>query len=112
MHVRLLKMALLVDRLGEAKQLFQNEVVPLCKTQKGYRGAYLLMDPKNGEATAMTFWESEDDMLANEKSFFFQEQVAKFLKFYANIPVRESFEVVTEDSPEKGCLPKTSSRRG
>ncbi len=97
MFARLLKIQTSIDRIDEASKLFEKSVIPLCKDQKGYKGAYFLTDRKTGNSIPVTMWESEEDMLANERSRFFQEQVVKFLNFYKSDPIREAFEVVFKD---------------
>jgi heme-degrading monooxygenase HmoA len=101
MHVRLLRMELVVDRIQEAEDLFRKNIVPLCQKQAGFERAYFLKDPASGNCLAMTFWASEADMLASERSHFFQEQVAKMLKFYKAVPVRETYEVAVNDRAGK-----------
>jgi heme-degrading monooxygenase HmoA len=90
-------MELLVDRIQEVEDLFNKEIIPLCKKQDGFQGIYLLKDTATGNCVVMTFWESEDAMLASERSHFFQEQVAKMLKFYKAVPVRETYELAVDD---------------
>jgi len=97
MFARLLRIYLKIDRIDEAKKLFEKKVVPACKKQKGFAGAYFMTDPKTGEGVAITFWESQEDMFATEQSHFFQEQVAKFLPFYTKAPIREAYEVAVRD---------------
>jgi hypothetical protein len=60
-----------------------------------------MSDPKTGESVAITLWESEDDMLATEASRFFQEQVARFIPFYAKPPIREAYEVTLRAEADK-----------
>jgi len=50
---------------------------------------------------AMTFWESEDAMLATEASRFFQEQLARFVPFYVKPPIRESYEMTVQKDLER-----------
>jgi heme-degrading monooxygenase HmoA len=97
MFARLLRMQIKIDRIDEATKLFEKKVVPLCKKQKGFKGAYFMADPKTGEGIAITLWESEEDLCATEQSHFFQEQVAKFLPFYTKAPIREAYEVAVRD---------------
>jgi hypothetical protein len=101
MYVRLLRMELVVGRIQEAEDLFIKNIVPLCQKQVGFERALFLMDLETGGGMAMTFWASEDAMLANERNHFFQEQVAKMLKFYTAVPVRETYEVAVRDSTDK-----------
>ena len=97
MFARLLIMQTKINRIDEVSKLFEESVVPLCKTQKGYKGAYFLTDRKTGKSIPITLWESEEDMLANERSRFFQEQVVKFVSFFTSPPIRETYEVVVQD---------------
>lgn len=97
MFARLLRMQTKIDRIDEASKLFEESVIPLCKTQKGYKGAYFLSDRKTGQSIPITLWESEEDMLANEQSRFFQEQLVKFMGFFTAPPIREAYEVIVQD---------------
>jgi heme-degrading monooxygenase HmoA len=93
MFARVLRIQIKVDKIDEAAELFKKGVAPLCKKQAGFEGAYYMSDPKTGEGIVLTLWEQEQAMLASEESRFFQEQVAKFLDFYAKPPIRETYEV-------------------
>jgi heme-degrading monooxygenase HmoA len=102
MFARLLKIQLKIDRIDEAIRLFKTNVVPQCKKQKGFKGAYFMTDQKTGEGVVITLWTSEEAMLANERSHFFLEQVTKFLSSYAKAPIREAYEVAVRDPKGKG----------
>jgi len=102
MFARLLRIQLKVDRIDEAVRLFKTNVVPQCKKQKGFKGAYFMTDQKSGEGVVITLWTSEEAMLANEQSHFFLEQVTKFLGFYAKAPIREAYEVAVRDPKGMG----------
>ncbi len=97
MYTRVLIMKVEIDRIDEASMLFEESVIPLCKDKKGYLGAYFLADRKTGKCNVITLWDSEEDMMATEKSRFFQEQVVKFMRFFTSNPIREAYEVVVED---------------
>ena len=93
MYVRMVFFEFKPESVGDAIQLFRNGVIPGAKKQKGYRGANFMVDRQTGSAVAMTFWRNEKDALANEENLFFQEQLAKFLPYFASPPVREGYEV-------------------
>ena len=97
MYARVLIMKVEIDRLDEASMLFKESVIPLCKDQKGYKGAYFLVDRKTGKCNVITIWDSEEDMMATEQSRFFQEQLVKFRRFFPPNPIREAYEIVVED---------------
>ena len=95
--MRLLRIQIKADRIDEAASLFEESVIPLCKTQKGHKGAYFLADRKTGNCIPITVWESEEAMIATERSRFFQEQVVKFMDFFTVSPIREAYEVIYKD---------------
>jgi len=97
MFARLLRIKTKIERIDEAAKLFEESVIPLCKNQKGYKGAYFLTDRKTGVSILITLWENEEDMLDTESSHFFQEQLVKFMTFFKAPPIREAYEVVVQD---------------
>jgi heme-degrading monooxygenase HmoA len=56
-----------------------------------------MVDRNTGNTVIITLWESEKDAVENEKSLYYQEQVAKFITFYKKPPIREGYEVVIQD---------------
>ena len=94
---RILRMHLKLDRIDQAKKIFEESVIPLCKSRKGFLGAYFLADQESGTCLPITLWESEEDMLATERSAFFQGQIIKFMPFFTSPPVREGFEVIVDE---------------
>jgi len=97
MFARVLRSQLKIDKIAEATRTFKEIVVPMCRKQRGFKGGYFMSDSKTGESVAVTLWMNEEDMLANEASHFFQEQVARFIPFYAKPPIREAFEVTIRE---------------
>jgi heme-degrading monooxygenase HmoA len=96
-YARILRMHLKIDRIDAAKKIFEESVIPLCKSQKGFLGAYFLADPESGTCLPITLWDSEKDMLATERSAFFQEQLIKFMPFFTSPPIREGFEIIVNE---------------
>ena len=93
MHARLLRMQVKPERIDEAARIFSEDVIIGCHSQRGYRGAYFLVDRKLGECLPITLWETEADMIATEENRFFQTQLMKFLGLFHHGLVREAFEV-------------------
>lgn len=89
------------DRVDEAVRLYKTSVVPAARSQKGFCGAFLLVDRASGKGQSITLWTSEIDAVANEASRYYQEQLAKFLVFYAAPPIREGFELSLEARPDR-----------
>ena len=96
MFARLTIVKVKVDKLDEARKLYEDGVIPAAKSQKGFRGAYLLTDRKTGKGISVTLWDSEQDAVAGEQSGYYQEQVGKFKDFFTAPPVLEEYEVVVQ----------------
>ena len=77
----------------EIAHLHQDSVVPACQQQKGFKGLYLLNDPKTNKGMTITLWDTEADMTVGESSGHYQQQVAKFKDVLSGPVVRESYEV-------------------
>ena len=92
MFARLTIVQTKVDKMDEAVKVAKESAVPAAKSQKGFVGACLLTEP-NGKGVFMTLWDTEEDMLANEKSGYYQEQLAKFKDMFAAPPVHEGYNV-------------------
>ncbi len=73
---------------------YEESVIPAAKQQKGFCGAYFLVDRKTGKGVSITLWDCEDDALANEKNLYYQEQLVKFMNILTKNPIREGYEVV------------------
>ena len=91
MFARLLRIQTKIERIDEAAKLFKESVIPLCKNQKGYKGAYFLTDRKTGISIPMTLWESEEDMLATESSHFFPGTTCQVHDFLQSTSHSRSF---------------------
>jgi heme-degrading monooxygenase HmoA len=77
-------------------KIYEESVVPAAKKQKGYCGAYFLVDRKTGKGISVTLWDCEEDALANEKSHYYQEQLVKVMNLLTKPPIREGYEVVVQ----------------
>ncbi|MDH4195830.1 MAG: hypothetical protein OEW05_00325 [Candidatus Aminicenantes bacterium] len=96
LFARVTSFLLAKDRVDEAVRLYRTSVVPAARSQKGFRGAFLLVDRASGKGQSITLWTSENDAAANEAGRYYQEQLAKFLTFYTAPPIREGFELALE----------------
>jgi quinol monooxygenase YgiN len=97
MYARVLRSHFKPDKVNEAARMFEESVIPLCRQQPGFRGAFFMKDAGSGDSVIITLWKNRDAMLASEKNRFFQEQVAKFVPFYREAPIRDAYEVILRD---------------
>lgn len=93
MFARMMTLSLQPESIEAAVKLFRTSVIPGARKQRGFRGACFLLDRPAGKGVAVTFWRNEADARANEENLFFQEQLVKFLPYFARPPIREEFEV-------------------
>ena len=93
MFARVSRVQVQMEKFDEATNIYAENVVPAAKSQKGFRGAYLLTNRKTGNGISITLWESEEDAIANEQSGYYQEQLDKFKDVFAAPPAREGYEV-------------------
>ncbi len=82
-----------VEKVDEVIRIWEEIIIPAAKSQKGFCGVYLLTDRKSGKGMGITFWESEEDAITNEKSGYYQEQLNKFKNIFIAPPVRVGYEV-------------------
>ena len=82
-----------VDKMEEAVKISKESVLPAAKSQKGFVGAQLLTDIA-GKGIFITFWDTEEDAIANERSGYYQQQLAKYKDLFAGPPVHEGYDVV------------------
>jgi len=107
MYARVTSAKIALDKIDLFRRIYEESVVPAAREQEGFRGICLLVDPRSGEGLSISYWESEEDARENEKSRYYQEQVAKFVPFYVRQPIREGYEVLVrawghEDVPAAG----------
>ena len=50
---------------------------------KGYRGVQFIADPDTGKGFAISYWDSNEDAIANEQSGWDQKQIDKFNEVFA-----------------------------
>jgi heme-degrading monooxygenase HmoA len=97
MFARLTIVQVKIGNLDETVKIFKEGVIPAAKSQKGYRGAYLLTDSKTGKGISITLWDSEKNAIANEQSGYYQKQVDRFKGFFTAPPVHEGYKVSLQD---------------
>ncbi|MFL5804179.1 MAG: antibiotic biosynthesis monooxygenase family protein [Roseiflexaceae bacterium] len=67
------------------------DAFPITKQQRGFKSGLALADYSSGKLIAITLWESEADMLANEANGYYREQVGKIRSFLTDQPLREAY---------------------
>jgi len=69
-------------------------VVPAAQQAHGFAGIQVLVNPATNHGMAITFWESEADLVAGEASSgYYSQALAGAARFFAGQPMREAYEV-------------------
>ncbi len=55
------------ERIDEGVLAIREQVIPVLRDCKGFRGQLLLVDRDKGEAIGISLWETKEDMLASEE---------------------------------------------
>ncbi|HLL86586.1 MAG TPA: hypothetical protein VK387_04675 [Thermoleophilaceae bacterium] len=80
------------EDVEESVRLFDESVVPAAEQEEGFMGALLLVR-EDGRALAIDLCDTLEHMRANERSGFYQTQVAKFADKIVDRPGREFYDV-------------------
>lgn len=93
MYIRLTYFKVAPEKLNEVKQIFNKEVVPVVKKQKGNLGIYL-MEPvdKADDLISITEWKSKADADAYAASRY-NDLVKKVESFFTKAPVLKVYNV-------------------
>ncbi|HEV8286410.1 MAG TPA: antibiotic biosynthesis monooxygenase family protein [Chitinophagaceae bacterium] len=88
MYVRLTYLNFLPGKAEEAKKIYNSELVPIVKQQKGNLDCRML-EPvdKADDYISMTLWESKEDADAYQSSGVYKELVDRVKDSYAKNPV-------------------------
>ncbi len=98
MFARVTTLQVRPGKIDALVRVYEKTILPAAVAERGFRGTYLLTDHGSGKCVAVTFWETEEDALANEASGYYQEQVGKVEHFLSATPVREGYEVAVQDT--------------
>lgn len=93
MYARVLHFALNPDKEEAFIRIFNEAIVPAAQQQKGFQGITLLIDSQTHNAITISYWEAEADIIANEKTGYYRQQLAKLAPFSFGYPVDQHYEV-------------------
>lgn len=93
MYARMTTFYIPIKHSEEAVEIFKSSVIPEAKSQKGFVGAYFLMNRNLGQFISLTMWENQDAAVENQKSGYYQRQLDKFEEFQTTNPDIQSYQV-------------------
>lgn len=80
----------------EAQQLYEQAVATY---RQGFKGAYLLQEPGTDRGISVIFWDSVDEMDANQAQEQHRAILRKMTPLFVNLPQTAIYEVVAEIAP-------------
>jgi hypothetical protein len=89
------------EDVAEAVRLFDDSVIPAAEQEDGFMGA-LLLTREDGRALVVDLCDTVEHMRANERSGFYQTQVAKFAGKLVDRPAREFYDVAVAKGVQGG----------
>jgi hypothetical protein len=91
MYARMTTFHTQLGTIDEAIRIVQDAVLPALRQHPGFKGGLALADYSTGKLIGITLWETEADMLANETSGYYRDQVGKIRSFLVDQPLREAY---------------------
>ena len=101
MYARVTFVQVTPEDLNDSARLFEESVVPAARQEEGFLGAMLLVRD-NGDGMAIDLADSLEHLQANERSGFYQSQIAKFRDKIVRHPRREIFRVAVSKGVRGG----------
>jgi hypothetical protein len=101
MYARVTHVQVEPEDIVEAARLFDQSVVPAARQEEGFAGTLLLVRD-DGHALAIDLADTLEHMQANERSGFYQSQVANFADRIVGRPRREIYRVAVSKGLKGG----------
>jgi hypothetical protein len=96
MFARVTHIETLRSKIDDAIAIYRDSVVPAAKQQKGFVSTHMLSDRSTGKSIAVVLWDTEADMMVNEASGYYHQQLDKFKAVAVKPITREHYEVTVE----------------
>jgi hypothetical protein len=92
MVARVTRVRVKPEDVEESVRMFDESVLPAAQQEAGFMGALLLVR-EDGSGMSIDLCDTLENLRANERSGFYQSQVAKFADKIVERPTREIYEV-------------------
>ncbi|HEY9623123.1 MAG TPA: antibiotic biosynthesis monooxygenase [Crinalium sp.] len=87
-------------RFSEAQRLYEQAVATY---HEGFKGAYLLQEPGTDRGISVIFWDSVDEMDANQAQEQHRAILRKMTPLFVHLPTTAIYEVVSEIAPSSNA---------
>ncbi|HEX2505228.1 MAG TPA: hypothetical protein VHK22_03380 [Gaiellaceae bacterium] len=96
-RVTLLEIDTMRINVGDAVELFEAEVLPRMRDEKGFEGVLALATPE-GKGMLVSFWDTQEQ--AEDASGFATGELERFVALFRAPPGRECYQVVHRELPQ------------
>lgn len=79
--------------IDEARKVWDNDVIPAIKGEKGFKGGFLLVSEDKIDSIALVLYETRVDAETVQKSGVYRKQVVKFTAFIDKLEDRKIYDV-------------------
>lgn len=79
--------------IDEARKVWDENMIPAIKGEKGFMGGFLLVSEDKVDAIALVLYATRADADAVQKTGLYRKQVAKFAAFIASVQERKVYNV-------------------
>jgi heme-degrading monooxygenase HmoA len=93
MYTRNVRIKLKANSGPEFRRLLEEKIVPLLRTQKGFKHEITLLTSQRNEAIAISFWDNQENADAYNHVAYL-DVLRALSKVIESLPVVETFEVV------------------
>jgi heme-degrading monooxygenase HmoA len=84
--------------IGQAVELFREEVLAELEALDGFEGTYVLANP-DGKALVLTFWSTEEAADTQIETGFYGDKLRRFAAIFRSPPGRAGYSVVLAEQP-------------
>ena len=110
MYARVAEAKILRSQRDEALRLLQDLVVPRVRSEQGFKGLIVLIDPVTDDGMAITLWETEADMTNSWDVGSGRANIAAFMQLYAVPAMVDTYEVIVFEVPATQSPSSTSGQ--
>jgi hypothetical protein len=99
MYARVMSAKVEPGQVEALLRALRESVVPCASEQRGYQGAFGLLDHSSSRGMLVTLWDSASDLEMTERGGCLGSQLAEVSAFLDGPAISETFEVVIEELP-------------
>jgi|FLYN01.1.fsa_nt_gi quinol monooxygenase YgiN len=93
MYARVISLLVREGKLDELVTLLHEDIIPEARRQPGFQRVMLLTDARTGTCILISYWASEEEMVASRESGYYNAQIEKLRPLTLGYPVAHHYQV-------------------